>query len=250
MAPHFNGPAGTFLQRLNVLADLPADLSTVLHDLVANSRSLGANHDIVLQGDQPSQCCVILEGWVSRNKVGAAGKRQITSLHFSGATPDIQSLLHPVMDHNITTLTKTEVGFIPHSHMRSLMERFPVLKEAFWKDTLLELAIAREWEVNLGARSAVERTAHLFCEMATRLEWFGRATRSGSALRFELPLTQIQLGEATGLSSVHINRSMRTLRNSGMIEQSRHWFTISDLPKLAAFADFNPDYLLAERPRD
>jgi len=244
-----NQPINTFIKRLNVFADVPDEIDHEFCGSVAKVREFNANHDIVSQGDKPSHCCVILEGWIARNKILEGGRRQITALHFSGATPDLQSLFMPSLDHNITTLTTARVGFIPHASLRQLMERFPSLVQAFWRETLVDAAISREWEVNLGARPASNRIAHVFCEMGTRLEWFGRANRSGKTLSFAWPLTQSQLAEATGLTNVHVNRCLQELRGSGLVEMTRERVTLLDVQKLAAFAGFNPDYLAAEEPR-
>jgi CRP-like cAMP-binding protein len=242
-------PTNTLVQRLNMLADLPSEVDQALENVIAQVRTYAANQDIVSQGDQPTHCAVILDGWISRNKVLKEGKRQITALHFAGVTPDLQSLFTPALDHNISTLTEASVGFIPHAHLRELMERFPVLAQIFWRETLVDAAIAREWEVNLAARSSVKRIAHIFCEVATRLEWFGKATREGATMSFQWPLTQIQLSEATGLSVVHTNRSLMQLRATKLMDITQQRVTIFDVQKLEALAGFNPDYLAAEEPR-
>ncbi|MCO6050621.1 Crp/Fnr family transcriptional regulator [Mesorhizobium sp. RP14(2022)] len=248
MSSHSSGPVGVFTFRLNAVSNLSSPISYALGRLVGNVRTFPAHQDIVRQGDRPSQCCVVLRGWVSRNKVLEGGVRQITALHIPSTIPDLQSLMLPQMDHNITTVTSVEAGFIPHSALRHLMTEFPSLALAFWKETLIDGAIAREWEVNLGSRPAAQRIAHLFCEMATRLEHVGQADRIENALSFPWPLTQGQLGEATGLSAIHINRTLQELRARGLIEFTRQQVQITDLDRLTHFAGFNPDYLLSEKP--
>lgn len=239
-------PTNAFIARLTATADLSGSARQALEGLVGNVRLYAANYDIVRQGDRPSQCCIILEGWVCRNKLLAEGRRQVAALHFAGATPDLQSLFMPVMDHNITTLTEARVGFIPHASLRELLAREPSLALTFWRETVVDAAISREWVVNLGSRQAQERIAHLFCEVATRLKCMGQATRIGNLLTIAWPLSQSQLAEITGLSNVHVNRSLKALRASKMVEITRGWVTIHDLAGLMAFARFNPDYLLAE----
>jgi CRP-like cAMP-binding protein len=244
-----HSPMTIFIERLKMIADLPRDIGHALEGIVSSVKVFAANQDIVSHGDRPSQVSVVLEGWVCRNKVLPSGKRQITALHFAGVTPDLQSLFVPCMDHNITTLTNGRVAFIPHARLRELMATFPTLAHAFWQETVLEAAISREWEVNLGARHAETRIAHLFCEMATRLERFGWANRSASEVSFAWPLTQAHLADATGLSVVHVNRSIQALRGAGLLELTREKATILDMEELERFSDFNADYLLAERPR-
>lgn len=242
-------PMTVFINRLKMIADLPAEVSDALASVAAAIKTFGAGQNIVYQGDRPSHCAVILEGWVCRNKVLANGKRQITALHFAGVAPDLQSLFLPVMDHNITTLTRVRAAFIPHATLRELMERFPALAKALWQETVLDAAISREWEVNLAARQAGQRIAHVLCETAVRLDRFGWARRNGNSLSFEWPLNQTEFGQVTGLSTVHVNRSLQALRASKLIYLQDRSMIIYDLPKLETFAEFNPDYLLAEQPR-
>lgn len=247
--PSHEQPMNVLINRLKMIADLTAEVGSALRTVVANEKSFAANQEIVSQGDSPSQCCVVLEGWVSRNKIIEGGRRQITAIHFAGFIPDLQGMFTPVMDHNISTLTAVQAAFIPHSKLRELMNRFPELAQVLLQETVLEAAIAREWEVNLGARPAPQRIAHVFCEIGTRLQRFGYAERDGRSLSFEWPMSQTQLGDATGLSAVHVNRSLQVLRGSALIEVSRDRVNIHDMPRLEEFAGFNPDYLLAERPR-
>jgi CRP-like cAMP-binding protein len=242
-------PMAVFINRLKMIADLPEEVGEALERIPATIKTFGANEDIVRHGETPTHCCVILKGWICRNKMLASGKRQITALHFAGVAPDLQSLFVPSMDHTITALTFVRAAFIPHDKLKEVIGRFPELAAALWQDTVVDAAISREWEVNLGARPAAERIAHVFCEMGIRLERFGLADCNGSSLSFEWPLTQAQLAEVTGLSVVHVNRSLQTLRVTGLIELPRGRVTIHNLSKLQAFSGFNPDYLLAEQPR-
>jgi CRP-like cAMP-binding protein len=91
----------------------------------------------------------------------------------------------------------------------------------------------------VGQRQALERVAHLICECFERM----RAVGLTDHVTFELPVTQAELGDATGLSSVHINRTMQTLRKSGLVKSQGKVHTICDWRSLRETADFNPDYL-------
>jgi len=241
-------PLSAFIKRLTMIADLPPEVGHALNGVVSGIKAFDDDQDIVRQGDKLTQCAVILGGWVCRNKVLADGRRQVTALHFAGVAADLQSLFLPSMDHNITTLTPVQAAFLPHAKLRELIECYPVLAMALWQETVLDAAISREWEVNLAARPAGQRIAHVFCEMAVRLERFGHAERAGTSLSIEWPLSQAELGETTGLSAVHVNRSLQVLRAAKLIHLGER-LIIYDLPKLEAFAGFNPDYLLAEGQR-
>lgn len=232
-----------FVNRLQKIANLPPEAGEALEHIASGIKNFAKGDDIVSHGDDPQHCTVILEGWVCSNKVTAEGKRQITGLHFAGIAPDLQGLFTSSMDHNITALTPVRASFVSHGELRKAMEEHPALAQALWQETLVEAAIAREWEVNLGARRGMKRIAHILCELALRLDRFGLAEREGPSLSFEWPLTQTELGELVGLSTVHVNRSLMALR--GIVEVLDR-VKIYDPPRLEAYAGFNPDYLSTE----
>src|SRR5215218_4848801 len=126
---------------------------------------VGPDQDIVREGDRPTHCCLVIEGFTCRYKFTEEGKRQIFSFHTPGDIPDLQTLHLRVMDHNIATIVDSTVGFIAHEPLRALCEKFPRVASALWRDTLIDSSIFREWMVGLGRRDARQRVAHLFCEM-------------------------------------------------------------------------------------
>jgi CRP-like cAMP-binding protein len=166
------------------------------------------NRDIIREGQTPSECCVILSGVACHYKIVVGGRRQILSFHFAGDMPDLQSLYLSKMDHSLAVLTPAKVAFISHDVVRKLSEQRPTLAAAFHRQALIDGSIIREWLANVGRRLALERFAHLICECYERM----RAVGLTDDVTFELPVTQAELGDATGLSSVHINRTMQSLR--------------------------------------
>jgi CRP-like cAMP-binding protein len=195
--------------------------------------------DIVQQGDAPGECCLVLEGFVCRYKILGRGQRQIVSFHIPGDVPDFQSLHLKVMDHSLGALTPTLVAFIPHAAFSELMRSHPRLAAAIWRDTLIDASIFREWLSGVGRRSAFERVAHLICEMFVKYEAVG-LSRNGS---FELPITQAEYGDALGLSTVHVNRSLMALRKQGLIASKGGRTQILDWESLKKAGDFDPMYL-------
>jgi CRP-like cAMP-binding protein len=156
--------------------------------------------------------------------------------------PDLQSLFLKVMDHSIGTLTASKLAFVSHEAMRDLLHRHPRLAEAFWRDTLVDAAIFREWMVGLGRREAFARIAHLICELFIRL----RAVGLVNGYAYELPLTQAELGDALGLSTVHVNRVLKELRNQGLVVLKGKHLVIPDWEKLKEAGEFDPTYLHVE----
>lgn len=198
-----------------------------------------SGHDIVSEGERTKQCCLVAEGLVCRYKIVGDGQRQILSLHLPGDIPDIHSLLIEQMDHNLGTLTPATVGFIPHEAVRSLTRAYYRIAEAFWRETLVEAAIYREWMVGIGRRSAPSRIAHLFCEFITKMTAIGLS----DGTTCELPLTQPEIADALGLSTVHMNKKLREIRQAGLVRLRSNKLTILDWAGLCKLAEFDPDYL-------
>jgi CRP-like cAMP-binding protein len=202
-------------------------------------RNIPARRDIVAEGDRPSHCCLILEGFVCRYKLLNEGRRQIMSFHTPGDIPDLQSLHLKTMDHNIGTLADSKLGFVSHTELGKLIHRFPGLVSQFWRDTLIDAAIFREWVVGLGRRTAHQRIAHLMCEMLLRI----KAVSLARDHEYPLPLTQAELADALGLTVVHVNRVLRSLREDGILRVDRNSVSILDWERTKELAEFDPLYL-------
>jgi len=230
------------IRKLESIADLSAEDKEALLALPMTVRHFAADQDIVRDKDRPSQCCLILEGFVCRYKLLDGGKRQIMSFHTPGDFPDLQSLHLKVMDHSVGTLVPSKLAFVPHGSLRELLRRRPVLNDALWRDTLIDAAIFREWMVGLGRREAYARIAHLMCEMLVRFKAVGLTTDHA----YELPLTQAELGDALGLSTVHVNRVLQELRGQGLIVLKARNLIIQDWEGLQAAGEFDPTYLHVE----
>lgn len=202
-------------------------------------KELADNDSIVRDGEKPTQCCLVIEGFAIRSKMTADGSRQILSIHIPGDIPDLQSLFLQEMDHDLTTLTKCTVGFIQHDTLRHMIRTRPNVTELFWRDTLVDAAMFRQWIVNVGQRQAPSRMAHLILELKRRLEVVGRTTGDW----FRLPMTQQELADALGLTPVHVNRTVKQLRQDGLLLIQRHTVKILNEPKLRELADFDDAYL-------
>jgi CRP-like cAMP-binding protein len=176
----------------------------------------------------------------------AGGKRQISAFHIAGDIPDLQSLHLEVLDVSIATVTPCKLAFIQHATLLRLCEAFPRITAAFWRETLIEAAVSREWVANVGQRRAPARIAHVLCEFFLRMRAVGLT--EDHACQF--PINQAQLGDATGMSAVHVNRSLQELRAAGLISLKGHSLKILDWAELKAQGDFEPSYLHMERRQD
>lgn len=234
-------PTGTelLIRRLETIAELSDHQRQVLRSLPINPRDYPAGADIVIEHERPTQSCIVLRGWVCRQKLLDAGRRQILSLHIPGEMPDFQSLYLGAMDYNLTAVVPATIAFASHADLRETMIRHPEVAEVLWRAALVDAAIFRGWIATLGARNAAERMSHLLCELYLRLEATGMAG-GGS---FEMRLTQQDLGDALGMTTVHVNRSLRLLREAGLVTVRRPEVTIENWDGLAALAGFDPTYL-------
>ena len=218
------------------LSDEHADAISAMPMAVKN---FGADQDIVRQGDKPSQVCLVISGIAAMYKITGPGRRQIMSFYVPGDVPDLHSIHLSVMDSTIATMTPATLGVIQHDTVHDICRRIPALADAFWKMTLIDSAVFREWIVNVGQREALVRLAHLLCEMFLRLKVVGLV--NGATCDF--PVTQQELADATGISVVHVNRMLQELRGQGLISLNQRKLTILDWQALTRVGDFDPTYL-------
>ena len=205
-------------------------------------RSLKAAQYIVWEGDRPQQACLLLSGFAIRHKIVAGGRRQILSVHMAGDLIDLHNSLLRVADHNVQMLTAGEVALMPLEAVLEISRARAAVGTALWYETLVDGSIFREWIANVGRRDARTRIAHLLCEVALRLEVAGLGSRSG----YELPMTQEQLADATGLTPVHVNRTLQALGADGLINRTKRDIRVADWAALADVGDFDAKYLHVE----
>jgi CRP-like cAMP-binding protein len=227
------------IRRLESIFALSAEERGALLRLPVHIAELKADQDIVRERDRPSRCCLVLQGFACSYKLTADGKRQIMAFWIEGDVPDMQSLHLHTLDHSLGTITPCKVAFIDHEPLRVLCDSYPRLAGAFWRDTLIEAAVFREWMVSIGRRAAFARVAHLFCEILVRLRAIGRVDDHVC----DLPLTQTEIADALGLTTVHVNRTIRDLREAGLAVLKGGVLTVPDWEKLKQAGEFDPIYL-------
>jgi CRP-like cAMP-binding protein len=223
---------------------LTAPERAVLHDLPYMVEKVKVGDGPIWAGDRPTRSFLVLEGLLSTSKAIRDGELQITAFHIPGDMPDLQSLHLEVLDSDIGALTNCTLAFTSHSDLRRLCAEHPRLAAVLWRVTLVDASVTREWVVNVGQRQALSRLAHLFCELMTRMEAVGLVHDGGCYLG----LTQTDLREATGLSSVHIHRTLQELRERSLLTFGQGRLTILDWAALARLGDFRTDYLHQHAP--
>lgn len=238
-----NEPAAALapmLRKLRLWAPLDAADEQLLLGLPHSIVTIGKQRALITEGDAISHCWVILSGYCVRYKIVGDGGRQILSIHMIGDLVDLQNALLGVADHGVQALTECRMAKIPIEALRQLSHARPTINDALWYDTLVDGSIHREWVANVGRRDAQTRVAHLLCEFALKLE----AVHLGEQLDYELPMTQDQLADATGMTPVHVNRVLQALAKEGLIDRiTPKSVLIGNWQKLAAAGDFNRAYL-------
>ena len=229
--------------RLNAFAKLSQDERAALATISRGHTEVAPRRDIVREGDKPNCVRLVLSGWACRYKTTPDGHRQIVGLFVPGDFCDLNVYVLRQMDHSIGALTGVRIAEITPEQIETLMGEYPRITRAFWWHDLVNASIQREWLLNIGARSAYERLAHLFVEMFFRMRAVGLT--DGDSCEF--PLTQTDLGDTTGLTAVHINRTLQELRHEGLVELDRKRLRIPNLDALMEAAQFNPNYLHLDR---
>ncbi len=211
----------------------------MLEGAIARTVTYRADEDMVREGDRPTESKLLLEGFAARYKILHNGKRQITGIHVVGDFVDLHSFTLKVMDHAIAALSPCTVAVVPHEVLHRITEEHPHLTRLLWLNTVLDSAIHRQWLVVMGRQSALGQLAHLICELFLRLQ----AVEQTEGLSFRLPITQTEMGDALGLSTVHVNRTLQELRADGLLTWRGDKIEILDWGRLQEVAGFDPDYL-------
>jgi CRP-like cAMP-binding protein len=236
-------PAGRsdnpLILKLESLTRLSDDDRVVLERISAKPHLVPAGTDLIREGDKPDGVYLVLDGIACRYKLRASGARQIMAYLVPGDYCDLDVALLKAMDHAIGTLSACQVVRIDLDTIENLLRDHPGIAHALRLATLVDEATLREWLVNVGRRSADERIAHLMCELLLRLRAVGRTAGEG----YTLPITQEDLADTTGLTSVHVNRMLGTLKQRGLIELSGRQLKILDRAGLEVLAEFKPNYL-------
>ena len=229
--------ARTLAYRLNLSAEDRAAILRLPHAV----KTIERGHYMVRERARATHTCLMLSGLSVRSKVVGTGHRQIVAVHMKGDMVDLQNSLLQVADHSVEALTTSKVAMIPRDEIIRLAEERPQVGRALWLDTLVEGSISREWVANIGRRDARTRIAHLLCEFAVRLRVGGLVLDDR---HYELPMTQEQIADATGMTAVHVNRTIRALESEELIHRPHpRAIQYRDWRALAEVGDFDSNYL-------
>lgn len=230
------------LLKLRLRDTISAEEEAAIRGTILDTVVHPAGRTIVRAGEELNYSTLLLDGLLGRYKDLKNGQRQITHVHVAGDFADLHGFTLKRLDHSLLALTPCTIARASHAKLRHITETLPHLTRVMWYSTNVDAAIHREWEVSLGRRSAIQRAAHLFCELHARLGVVGLADPDGYALA----ISQAELAECLGLTPVHVNRVLRELRERGLVEFRGGRVAFQDLASLKRLAEFDPGYLYLE----
>jgi CRP-like cAMP-binding protein len=231
------------LMKLRARHDVSAEEERAIRSAISETREYPADRTVIQRDVELDHSTILLDGLMCRYKDLRSGERQITELHVAGDFVDLHSFTLKYLDHNIMSLTPCRVAIMRHEQLRAITEEHPRLTRIYWFGTNLDGAIHREWALSLGRRTAISRMANLFCELHLRLLVVGLADETG----YDLQLTQTDLAECLGLTSVHVNRVLKELREQELVEFRGSRVKLMNVEGLRKVAEFDPGYLYLQR---
>jgi CRP-like cAMP-binding protein len=233
-----------FLERLLVRSALTLKEQQAILSLTGERERFAAHEDIVSPGETVESSCLVSHGLVARYDQMLDGQRQVTSYYIAGDMCDLHSVVVPKANWSITAVSQASVIRIPHRQLRKLSIEYPAIALAFWRDGTVDASVFAKWVGNLGRKKAKARIAHIMCEMGMRME----TARLGTRTSFQFNVTQEQLSDASGLTAVHVNRTLQQIRRDGLLTFSSRHVEVMDWEALASLAEFDPAYLMLEGP--
>ena len=213
-----------------------------LRSIHGEVRQISRGHDVLRSNGPPSAGVLLVSGLLHGYSARADGAIQIHGFLFPGECGGIDGVLLPTLNSAVCAAVDSRVGLVPFAELRAVIDRHPELVTLMWQATTVQGAMAREWLVRNSLLSARGRMAHLFCEVYVRTHSLGLAT--GANCPF--PATQELLARTLGITSVHVNRTLQMLRDTGLVELKGGALQIPDYPALARLAGFDSRYLHLE----
>lgn len=234
-----NDALNLFLKRLLSRSQLGEQEQEMIGRLRGTADQIGANQDIVHPGEDRHHACLVVKGLAARFDQMRDGRRQIVAIYIPGDMCDLHSVPVTLTGWGLQALATTTIVRLSHTELREAIAMSPDLNLAFWRDTVADGSMLAKAVANIGRRRAQARLAHLLCELGVRMELVGLGTRTC----YRLPATQTHIADVLGLTAVHLNRTLKTLRAEGL-QMSSGQVSIADWSHAVRLAEFDPAYLL------
>lgn len=212
-----------------------------IESLIDTTEEFDKPHTVLARGDLADRSTMLIEGFMLRAIV-EDGQRHIVGLHVPGDFADLHVFALKRLDHDLVTIGPARVGYVPHERLARLVAEQPHLARLLWFATLLDASIHRQWILRLEQLTAARRAAHVFAELWQRLDFVGLGSPKG----VRTPLTQVDLADMCGTTSIHMSRALGQMRKEGAGDFRRGDLRVEDRRTLERFANFRPDYLYGE----
>ncbi len=243
--PHTASPEtglSALIRKLSIFMPVGDEETAFLERLSQPRKSVEAHVDLICQGDKFSAVYLLLRGWAAKHRMTSNGERQIINFILPGSFFCLDAEVLERSDYTVTSLTPAVYAICDVRIMLAMAQQLPQLAAGVNWTEKRETAIMMEHMVSLGQRSADEAVAHLLLELYSRVGMCGIEGNGEMAM----PLTQEVIGDALGLTAVHVNRMLRRLENKGLISvcyNSPRKVKLLDIEVLKKIAGFDGDYL-------
>lgn len=204
-----------------------------LRQLEENERHFRRGAAVRREHDNARELFVVQKGWLHSCALLGNGSRQIMRLHFPGDLVGLSSLAFGKSSDSITAVTDVTLCPFDKDKLALLFQEHPRLAALIFTLSVAERVSLADRLASIGRTSARARVASLLCEIFARLR-----IKQETGHEFHVPLTQEEIGDATGLTAVHVNRMMRGLVDNGLIGRSGNMITVLDEARLTAEANF------------
>ncbi len=215
----------------------------LLENAISEVRAVEPRQVMIRAGERVTVSTYLLEGILSRFIDDHRGMRQLVAVQVPGEFVDLHAYPMQELDHSVGSLTPATVAIVPHDALKAILDPRPELTRKLWFSTLIDAAMHRAWLFRVGRLDAVGRVAHFLCEINERLAAVGLS----DGHRFVLALTQSDIAEICGLTTVHTNRAIRQLREAGLCQIRSPLVEIADFGALARRGNFDPHYLYLDQ---
>ncbi len=214
----------------------------ILEDLVVSTKIARNGQKLYSRGNDIDHFSILVEGFAF-SCIDDSKSRCILGLHMPGDLLDVSALPLHRLDYDLVALGSVVIGQIDKARFQHLIRSEPNLTQLIWMFNLCDAAIQRQWTLKLSKLTASRRLAHMIAEIWTRLELIGLARSDG----FETPLTQAHLADMCGTTPIHMNRSVRELREVGIADFRRGRIQVEDRAALHEYGGFESSYLFLDK---
>ncbi len=246
MANHFKKTSSAIscsvcpVRQLSMYQAIPDSQLDIVQQYRAEQRSLPAKTHLYHQGDKHTNTYTLFSGWVMLYKTLSNGGRQVLRYALPGDFLSFQPDMTGPMTHSAQTLTDSTLCVFPRQNLLEMFHKHPELAVQIAWITARDMTLGHEYLVNVGRKNARERLAFLFLELFHRMRM--HVPELGNTMPF--PMTQEDIADTVGLTLVHVNRTLRSLRQEGLVKLAHHSLTILDYPALSELAGYNAENLV------